>query len=337
MPQITYLVTLRPRGRFFFGGDKAFTSSGEAVYSAQSLYFPQQTALLGMLRLALLRQADALEVSSASKQIMIGTGFEPHAEQNNNLGKILSLSPVFVRNTLAQQDWKPIGMDFQENHVLPQKLVHNGQDVFWLEGYNPKKGELKNRWSCGDQRCNVEDFFETIESVGNKKAQDGKSEDESFFKQTSYRFKRKLNEQEAELAFALYVTFEGQQNFDKVRSVIVGADQSAFSLELTETNQVESEGVLGSKIVLTSDAYIANYETLKSYCDFILGHAVPFRYMVAPVSGKYYQPNRSPKQYNLLARGTVMYPKADKINEASAVIKEAIAFHQIGYNHFIML
>lgn len=331
MTESTYLITLKPRGRFFFGGDRAFTATGEAVYAAHSTYFPQQTALLGMLRLAVLRQFGLLEKPN-EQAAYIGIGFD--AEKTANLGKIKCLSPVFIKDVATQQDWTPQGMDFQDA-VLVKCLDKVGVS---FKNYDPKKGNLKNRWTNGIDFCSVDDFFDAIETVGNQKARDGQAKPDGYFKQTSYRFKRTLNKQPADLTFAFYATFSEEISFNKVQSVLLGADTSAFGFgfKKIEPHPASSTGE-GQKVVLISDAYIENYAELQSHCDFILGETVPFRFMTSPIPNKYYQPNRSPKQYNLLARGTVLFLKLGQIDTVKVCLEKAEAFFQIGYNHYQVL
>jgi len=321
MSETTYLVTLRPRGRFFFGGDRAFTASGEAVYAAESLRFPQQTALLGMLRYAMIRQ---------EANATIGTGFDI---ETTDWGHIQALSPIFLTDTVSQKHWRPSGMNFQQEGDTVFEL-DRPCDKKKISNYDPKNGLLKNRWNCGAEAYNVEDFFTTIETVGNKKARDGKSQADGFFKQTAYQFVRELNKQKVELAFAFYATFKEPQKFDKVPSVIVGADQSAFGLKLTEQEPPNSSLKTGNKIVLLSDAYIPDYAALQNHCDFILGEVTPFRFMKPVQNNDYFtEKRRSPQQFNLLARGSVLYAKAENIGEIAKILHHP-TFYQVGYNHF---
>jgi len=58
-----YLVTLKPLEPFLFGGNQTFGRLGDKEagnYLVTSRQFPQQTALLGMLRKELMTQAGLL-------------------------------------------------------------------------------------------------------------------------------------------------------------------------------------------------------------------------------------------------------------------------------------
>jgi CRISPR-associated protein Cmr3 len=58
-----YLITLKPLEPFMFGGDQTFGALGDkeaGSYLVKSRMFPQQTAVLGMLRKELMVQAGLL-------------------------------------------------------------------------------------------------------------------------------------------------------------------------------------------------------------------------------------------------------------------------------------
>lgn len=110
----SYLVTLAPLGKFFFGGDMTFLvgtdeksehNAGYASYIIESNKFPQQTSLLGMMRYLLL-SADEKAFDKVRKKIvdrdaaraLIGPGsfaVQPgHGE--NDFGKIAGIGPCFL-------------------------------------------------------------------------------------------------------------------------------------------------------------------------------------------------------------------------------------------------
>jgi CRISPR-associated protein Cmr3 len=55
-----YLIKLYPIDRYFFGSDVTF-GADNSNYFVRSVYFPQQTTLLGMLRYYLLLQNNMLD------------------------------------------------------------------------------------------------------------------------------------------------------------------------------------------------------------------------------------------------------------------------------------
>ena len=67
-----YLISLKPVGKFFFGGDMSFPVNGKkseySSYIIKSNKFPQQTSLLGMLRFLVLRN-DSSVFDAATQSI----------------------------------------------------------------------------------------------------------------------------------------------------------------------------------------------------------------------------------------------------------------------------
>ncbi|WP_431430010.1 type III-B CRISPR module-associated Cmr3 family protein [Bacteroides hominis] len=55
-----YLITLTPMDWFFFGGERTLDDGKSADYISYSNKFPQQSALLGMIRYQLLKQHNLL-------------------------------------------------------------------------------------------------------------------------------------------------------------------------------------------------------------------------------------------------------------------------------------
>jgi len=112
-----YLITLKPLEPFFFGGEYTFGADDSrkesSRYSAISTKLPQQTAILGILRKAILIQNGNLTmhkkgewVDSKSKDTddknykdakeLVGTdSFSYH--KKIYLGTIKSISPLFIR------------------------------------------------------------------------------------------------------------------------------------------------------------------------------------------------------------------------------------------------
>lgn len=108
-----YLIKLKPLGDFFFGGENTFGKSGKVKearknYLVKSNCFPQQTAVLGMLRKEVLIQEnlykdnfkDYTEEDKAKMKLAIGEKSFSISEDSDSVeydfGKINAISPVFI-------------------------------------------------------------------------------------------------------------------------------------------------------------------------------------------------------------------------------------------------
>lgn len=351
MPQ--YLVKLSPRNRFFFGGEKAFTAKDEASYTSESRYFAQQTAILGMLRYAILQATD---FTDGENDVGL-SGFE--TRKTTNYGKIKGISPLFVLE--GETKWLPVGKDYQfytkkdnsgkkvkningdfEKELKKLSFINNT-----INGYDPKEyfQIVLDKYAQTSSPQQLDTFFKSVDLVGNSR----KIKDDAFFRQQSFCFQKDGANYKNKYAFGFYFTFEEKISFEKVKSVTLGADNSVFSIEIDELkgdeisifDEIEIENSKKDsskslKIVLLSDTYIPDYKYFKQNIDFILGGSVvPFQYNTSSITDKdHFNIKRSKEKYQLLERGTVIYPK-----NTSEVIKllNQTAFKNIGYNHFRIL
>ena len=124
-----YRITLTPLSPFFFGGENTFGDNNRN-YLVKSNYFPQQTALLGLLRYQLLVQNGLLSdingnvVDTEKAQKLIGEcSFAPTPDNTpNRFGVIENLSPIFL---------------------LHQNATTKKETAYWVapfnEGYNKDK------------------------------------------------------------------------------------------------------------------------------------------------------------------------------------------------------
>ena len=95
-----FLLTFKPLKHFFFGNNKTFSDD----YFAVSEYFPQNTQLLGALRLLIAEQHGLMKVYKKGKwcsepeklKALTGTATSSDFFTNSDLGKIKNLSQMFI-------------------------------------------------------------------------------------------------------------------------------------------------------------------------------------------------------------------------------------------------
>lgn len=220
----TYLITLTPTGKFFFGGDMTFLVGANEKdefntkfmsYIIRSNKFPQQTSLLGMLRFLILRNNpemfDAKEqrILSSAKQIINGEDKSSPVEKligktsfykgkEDGYGKIEKLYPCFII-----KDGKPIPYlerDYKYEVRFNESKGHtNKKAVFDLPeivGYNAKDG-IPSLYLINNIEVPESDIF--VEDVSNGINRDivtGKVDENAYFKQVCYRFNDKIYEYE---------------------------------------------------------------------------------------------------------------------------------------------
>jgi CRISPR-associated protein Cmr3 len=365
----TYLIRLTPLGSFFFGGENSFnTLKQERVYKGESKdktlinyfsksnRFPQQTALLGMLRHACLMYTGKLNATVDDKVKLIGKqSFNPKNEEG--YGIIKNLYPVFLTkcSNPAKDEfeyWIEAGKNIQDYESgrdielqlnTDQKLFTDLQQAgvkpaaILIGNYDQKK-LLDNRLLNPSTKATIspEDIFYYCTKVGVDKQKGQTYDDEdAYYKQMFQRLKD-------DWQFAFYVEVEGELPLPNGALMPFGADQSEFKVnikkespELFNVTDIE-DGIL-TAVTLLSDAYVNN--KILAECDFGITDTQDFRYIMSDVSAskeEFYRfgsrVNKSTQKLNLLQKGSVLFTR--KAKTVTDILKEEKGFRLIGYNYF---
>lgn len=343
-----YIITLKPLEPFFFGGEFTFgvdesRKEQSSRYSATSTQFPQQTALLGMLRKTLLIQngnltmhkkgewVDSAGRGNSSKnydeaKALVGTESFSY-EKSIDLGVIDSLSPVFInhKDEYFIANAKDDGFELKER----EGTVSFGSGLkkaFVLDGFDAKESSVYEFVSQSENKKNFSDFFEEVHNVGIKKSKDGQAEDDAFFRKKSYYPKDAA-------CFSFVVTFSKEINWEKESIVSLGADQSSFRLTVEKTEESFSDMFSTlhktkklSRVVLASSTLISQeaYEC----CYFILGKRQSYRQLVDSKRGK------KSKRYYLLEKGSVLF--SEDIEKLENLLNQE-HLQNVGINHYFSI
>jgi len=339
-----YKVELIPQSDFFFGGEQTFAKDDTRLkeasrYSAASTYFPQQTALLGMIRKTLLIQNGNLTMHIKgewvdSKGGRNGNDKNYHEaariagsksfsyESENDFGIIEELSPVFITHngTAYTVNAKDVNYEAKQLNAV-MSLNGKRENALIFDGYDSKK-HMQDSF-IGEDRSTLEfnDIFQKVQSVGIKKTQNREDQDDSFFQKTSYKLKEKSS-------FTFFLTLSEQLSWSDA-FVTLGADQSAFILKLTETKESFETTFSHLFAKKSLDRVVLHSETLLSkeaYDNtlFIFGKRESYRQL------KNTQGKKS-KRYYLLQRGSVIYTKNLAATVAALGQKH---LQKAGINHF---
>lgn len=342
-----YQIQLTPVEAYFFGGEKHWknpnTGNDEMDYFSKSELYPQQTALLGVLRYYLLMKFQLLDpfkrdrVAEANELIGVKSfDFSPNGPTSlavQNYGKIKKLSPLFFRKDNQLYLIEPLYDDLK-------LMVANGQYQF--KNFSPKKDyerhlinirdATKVRFFEDTKNGNNKDFvFFPINTIGNKKGKKGITENDSFYKQTRYQLNKGWS-------FNSEVEIDCEFEDDSVL-LPFGAERQIFSLLITkievESNlEVPIEPKSLPAIYCISDCFVS--EKVWNHVVFAANEAVSFRSLKSSTSTTNYSVFSKKKhlstKYNLLKRGSILYfESGDKRNQAESHFRNNNA-EKIGFN-----
>ncbi|MEA3491491.1 MAG: type III-B CRISPR module-associated Cmr3 family protein [Campylobacterota bacterium] len=258
-----YLVTLTPLEPFLFGGDTTFGKKGDeekGTYLVKSRQFPQQSAVLGMLKKEIMTQSGVLtrkvrgewvdKQKKKEAEALVGVEkFDIGSEGLQDFGIIKSLGSIFLIQE-QKQYIKKVDID---SYTYKDGL---------LESYNPEIDIYDNFVETKtSEKLSSGDIFKPIEQTGNKTG----GEDDSLFKKTSYLLKY-------DFKFAFYLECE----YELRDSIIhLGADRSSFKLEIREDNDSLEYSDENGYLTLMSDAYITL--PIKEHCVFAITSEISFQ------------------------------------------------------------
>lgn len=347
-----YLLTFKPLKNFFFGNNKTFSDD----YVAISEYFPQNTQLLGAIRLFIAEQKGLMHVHKNGKysnnpealKKLIGTASSKDFETNANLGIIKNLSQMFIVSSDLNDAYfqTPLDIEVSDEGVNYYELATIGEDCF-LKNYDVKKASSqklangnfwynyihKNELSIKD----IEAFeFDTKTKKGvfrhhhhvgigleHKKTIDG-----AFYSKTDYQLGNKF-------LFACLIELE--EKIINEGMIQIGAENSLFELKIKSleqtalqnhvvVSQLFSQPKLGNKIVAMSEIMLENTAMLNA--DFTI---VPYFKNFAMLEYEDANFKGRTSQKRLIPTGAVSYLNG----KAMPSIPNLGAYDKMGYNQFI--
>ena len=339
----TYLVKLKPLSPFFFGGEQGET----ADYYLKGGCFPQQTALLGLLRHQLLIQNNLLKegvITDKSKAAgLIGAeSFQYNKQQG--FGAIQQLSECYIGYTAKNKEDEFCTYIYHSaaQPYTKQAVQVNGYFIF--PGYDPKNDYpgvftlLKSAEFC-PPAFSENEIFGTAERPGIDKNYDGKPRDDAYYKQVWLTMKK-------DFCFAFYLTLDKNYSNNEViilkdAVVTFGKESMPFMMSIMQADSVpaaDEQPVNGQNaLYLTSDACLP--ADVAAGCEVAVTDTIPFRNVINTIAqdkAAYFnrKPTATPcsKRLQLYKRGSFFYTK--DIAALAEKIKDQAAFTKIGYNRF---
>ncbi len=340
---MSYLVTLKPLMPFLFGGKNTYGAYGDkenGSYIVESTLFPQQTALLGMLRKEIMIHQGWLtrkkrgewvdgNIKNAPADYVGQDSFDFFSEVGQSFGAIERIGAVFLLKDNKRYLKMP-NLDRFE-YRQDENILYDTQKN---ESYNTKDEDaLRDSFYCPDDgsRLRRDDIFMQVTQSGNQKiARRGidpvSDPDNAYFKKSSYM-----------LADDFLFAFELELNKDDALPaqtiVSLGADGSKFVMELTENHfdTMTSDEGTDDILLLTSDSYIEG--EIDSLSKFAITSEVQMRHFVkdSPIGSKRYI--KKTKPVHLYERGSLFFGVKQALHDA--IQKENL--QKIGLNQYTLI
>ena len=318
---MNYKIILTPLEPFLFGGDNTFGKIGDkenGTYLVKSRQFPQQSAILGMLKKQIMTQSNVLTrkvrgewvdkyAKDEATKLVGNKKFDITLKEPQNFGTIKEISPIFLQRD-KERFIKKVDID---SFDYTDKL---------LIGYNPKQ-DIYDNFICIDncKRLKTKHIFKEIEQTGNKIG----GEDNSLFKKTSYLLKHNFK-------FAFYLKCEYEL---KDSIITLGADGSKFKMQVAQSDEKLDYQDKNDYLTLLSDAYIAI--PIKEYCDFAITSEITYQNLQNKKHSTIKNEFKKSTKIYLYEKGSVFInPKGELINNLNNKNLQQIGYniHTIGEN-----
>lgn len=341
-----YLVTLKPIGSYFFGGEVTLGDGTSQNYFVESNILPQASALLGLMRYEILRQHALLSYNPSDSKVkmkvdqLIGkSGFDLEIP-NKQYGIIRNISPVFLTDNHKFYTAMPLDAGYPvqfnaknrcsyfvcddesnvKDYEITNETVINGFDCKTYDNY---------KYWCDPDGNRFENPFSFSQQIGITKNGRNENESDAFYKQTLIRLNPSLS-----LAFT--VEIDDNSPLEETKTIIpLGGNRSMFFMNISSTAldmaTVFSPLHIDGRILALGDAFLDKIDLAK--CNFIWGENKPCRYMVNSTDKKHSwkKPQKTTVLYHLLSRGSVIYADSSVLND----LQKASALNNLGLNIFI--
>ena len=331
-----YFIKLKPLNPFYFGSTKSFDDNKgskdyKRPYFLKGNIYPQQTAILGMLRKKILEDNGILVENVKRNNEQKNKEKEYIGKITNDLsestfGKIENISSVQIYIEDMPYYYYEDNKEGEERVKFSQnKNLTNKNGEKKLLEYSPKNfGEYFKRFENGNRKSKDEIFTEVTEFGIDKQK---KEEDNSLFKKQRYLFKEK------NIYFGLYVVLKDTDI--KNGFVQLGDKYSIFYLEVEEKEKKLEidENKKNNLILFTSDMYI-DQDDLSKLLELSEGMILKnnkFKF-INDDNNKFY---KNKKSQNLIKRGSILISNKEIIDILED--KKYENYKKVGFNDYTII
>lgn len=328
-----YFIKLKPLNPFYFGSTKSFDDNRvnenyKKPYFLKGNLYPQQTAILGMLRKKILEDNGVLVENVKRNNEQKNKEKEYIGKITNDLsestfGKIENISSVQIYIEDMPYYYYEDNKEEKKAKFCKEKNFTNRNGEKKLLKYNPKNfEEYFKRFENGNRKSKGEIFTEVTEFGIDKQKKE--EEDNSLFKKQRYLFKEK------NIYFGLYVVLKDTDI--KNGFVQLGDKYSIFYLEVEkkEKKLEIDENRDNNLILFTSDMYIEQ-DDLSKLLELSEGMILKnnkFKF-INDDNNKFY---KNKKSQNLIKRGSILISNKEILDILKD--KKYENYKKVGFNDY---
>lgn len=332
-----YFIKLKPINSFYFGNTKEFGSKNEEYFLKSSIY-PQQTAVLGMLRKKVLEDNELLvphnkrdKEHREKEKKFIGEIKESLAESSFGMIENISTVQIYVDDILYIFSYSDEYKKEDKRDKFDDKKILTNKGKKKLYVYNAKnfEGKLRNT-----TKLEEEDILKSTVEVGINSFKRKKSGDEekAFFKKERYTFYNKDG------YFGFYIRLD---NNVKLRNgfVQLGDRHSIFFMEVMEKNIKNKESLdniftIENAIFCLSDFYLEDND-FKKILELSEGNLIQntkFKF----ISRNEKNEKITSRSQNLISRGSIFLLGEHNKDEILKIFNDSKYqnFRKIGLNEY---
>lgn len=356
---VKYKISLKPLSEFYFGQEKYRYINDdnqieveEANYNLKSGYYPQQTALLGMLRKEVLKAKGHYRQNfeeylnhyyckkETINQLIGEESFK--FEKKQSFGLIKYISPLILANKDDYYMPMPKNLIFNKENSVNNTISTIELDDFNPKKYNPTQLVRINKENSKYVFSEIIPFESTTlyasgpylkkSQVRIKRSKNGMTQEDSYFKQDYYILKSGYE-------FVFWADFEEDVLQNQI--VEVGGNNSLFKMKVEKVQEDsyikivkeanESINTNLKNLLILSPTFLSQEDYKKIKSGFI--DTIGFRNTWMN-SWKY---QKSDKKYYLLDAGSIIISEnVEEIKEIQNKILSNKQLYNIGYNHAII-
>lgn len=326
-----YFIKLRPLNSFYFGSIKEFGDrKNPNEYFLKSERYPQQTAVLGMLRKKILEDNELLVPHEKRDKVHRSKEIEYIGEIKKDLsksvlGKILELSSIqiYVDDVMCCYSY----YDKKDEIKFSSEEFYTNKGVKKLYEYDAKNFG-HNIVNIGkNKKVELEESIEVGINSFSKKNSTG--DDKTFFKKSRYKFKTK------NCYFGFYIELEEDVKL-KNGIVQLGDRHSIFTFEVEEAKEnIDTKEVFeyNNAILFISDCFLEreDLDKILKKSKGLLIQNNKFKFLVRD------EKNRKMENdvQNLISRGSIIL--LDDEREILNILgsEKYNLYKKVGFNNFI--